>query len=119
VKHHLTTYRLDALELGYDAAHVHFCWRPFEKRSLQAQHAYRLLAEDLEKRGPLHPIITKDGHVLIGQRRVEILRRLGYTTVDAVEIDEDLDTWTGADLPRLEEFKRLLYGPGVVEAWLT
>jgi len=121
VKHHRRTYRLDHLELGFRGKHVHFTWRPYEERSEEARAAYDRLEADIRERGMLHPIITHRGHVLIGQRRVEILRKDWADLsdeVECVEIDEDVSAWTGHDVfDRLEAFKRELYGEDA-EAWV-
>ena len=120
MKHSRAIYRLDELTLGLDTPQVCFSWRPYAERGAEARAAYDALRRDLEARGPLYPIITWRGHVLIGMRRVENLRDLGYESVHAAEILEDVRTWTGHDVfVRLEDFKRELYGPGVVEAWAT
>jgi len=137
VNHHRRTYRLDELVLGFDGEHVHFTWRPYEERRPEAREGYDRLEADIRERGLLHPIITHRGHVLIGQRRVEILRKIDAEggsfhdtlaqlpmfrpawVVPCVEIDEDVSRWTAHDVfERLEAFKRQLYGADA-EAWVA
>ena len=46
------------------------------------------LKDSLKLYGLLNPItITKDNHLVAGQRRLESARQLGWTTIDAVVVD--------------------------------
>ena len=46
------------------------------------------LKDSLRRYGLLNPItLTKDYHLITGQRRLESARQLGWTTIDAVMVD--------------------------------
>ena len=46
------------------------------------------LKDSLKRYGLLNPItLTKEYHLIAGQRRLEAARQLGWTTIDAVVID--------------------------------
>lgn len=119
VKHRLTSVRLGGVELGFHGKHVDFDWRPYDERRPEARAGYDRLEQDLRLRGMRNPIIVHRGHVLIGMRRVEILRKFLHprTMLRAVEIEEDVAAWVSADIDRLQAFKRELYGDEDVDRW--
>ena len=46
------------------------------------------LKDSLKRYGLLNPItLTKDYHLIAGQRRLESARQLGWSTIDAVVVD--------------------------------
>lgn len=106
----LRFYNIDDLTLGLDVEKVSFCWRPYEERSPEARAAYDKLRDSIRRDGLLHPIIAWRGHVLVGQRRVEICRTLGHRVIPAYEITEDVSNWDRWDIKRLNRFKERMYG---------
>ena len=112
----ITTYNPWDLTLGLQAKHVSFDHRIYAARSEDARRAYDRLLADVEANGLKHPIIIFDGHVLIGMRRLEIARILGFDTIAAYEIAEDVTKWDRYDIQRLEALKRNLYPD--VDRWM-
>jgi len=108
IQYTLTTYASDELTLGFQGKTCSFDWRAFKDRTPEAQKAYLKLKEDLLARGMQDPLITFRGHVLVGQRRFEILRDV-QDRFPAYEVLEDVSMWTSQDLDRLEAFKKEVY----------
>lgn len=55
-----------------------------------------------------HPLITYKGHVLIGQRRFEIMCNR-VDEFECIEILEPVEHWTTSDIDRLTRFKESIY----------
>jgi len=95
-------------ELGFAAAHTIWKWKPYEQRNPEHRADYDRLAASIEREGVKSAVIgwthpeTGVFHVLIGQRRVEIARRLGIETVTAVGITEDIRTYWKHDIERIK-----------------
>lgn len=88
------------LILGFHGDHVDFDWKPYHQRSPEHQALHDRLLVSIFHHGVKKPVITHRGHVLVGQRRVEIARRL-YPDVklDCIEIEEDVARhWTEHDV---------------------
>jgi len=100
------TERLSDLVLGLQGERVTFCWRPYAERPASHRADYDRLVVSIYHQGIVCPLITWGSHVLIGQRRAEIGKRLGIDTVRCWRIREDVRQWHGADLLRLEALKR-------------
>lgn len=101
--------RPTALILGLHGDHVDFDWRPYWKRSPEAQKDYDALVVSLFHHGMKMPVITHKGHVLIGMRRVEIMRRIDpESKIPCVEITEDVSKWDRNDIPRLAALKKAI-----------
>lgn len=79
-----------ALELGGEFAHVHYYWRPYAERSPEEQAKFDALEASIRQRGIVNPLIVFRGHVLVGQRRCEIARKLGLLTVPVWDIQTDI-----------------------------
>lgn len=87
---------------------LRFRHRPYEERSPVAKAAYDRLREHLNEHGMLNPIITYKGHVIIGQRRFEIMRE----TVDEIhclEVMEPLHEWRVTDVTVLTNAVKRIY----------
>lgn len=111
IKYRLTEYRGDQLTLGYKGEHCAFVWRAYKERSFEARKSYNELKADLIKNGMKHPLITYEGHVLIGMRRFEIIVALHgvQSWFECYDITEDVSQWGRDDINRLEEFKQIMY----------
>ena len=96
------------MALGFQGNSVSFDWRPFDERSPSAQEAFRRLERSLLDEGLRSPLITYKGHVLVGQRRFEILRDRRSEFV-CFEVTEEVENWRGPDIERLNAFKRDVY----------
>jgi len=101
VRHERRTQPVAALRAGYRGVTVDFTFRPYEKREGEDKEAMDGLRADIKTNGIRNPLVTKDGHVLIGMRRWEIARDLGIEEVERLEITEDIDNWMAPDIDRL------------------
>jgi hypothetical protein len=108
VRHTTRVYRSCELQMGFKGKSCSFEWRPFAERSPAAQRAYKRLKASLHAQGMRYPLITYKGHVLIGQRRFEIMRDLCYQ-FECIEILEPVEDWTTPDIDRLTRFKESIY----------
>lgn len=83
-----------ALQLGTvqgQLENVTYSWRPYEERSPEAREDYDRLKASLQADGEMHnPLIIFRNCVLIGQRRCEIARDLGWTRVPCWDIQDDI-----------------------------
>ncbi len=112
IKYKLTKFRANQLKLGFKGEHCDFTWKPYDERSPEARAAYDALRADMIRVGMLRPLITYQGHVLIGMRRFEIEVSITGERVwlDCYEVMEDVSQWGRDDIDRLEEFKKQVYG---------
>lgn len=77
------------LELGGEFDTCGYVWKPRDERPPDHQQDWDRLYADMEARGELvNPLIVHRGHVLIGQRRCEIARLLGWERVPYIEVDD-------------------------------
>lgn len=102
-------YRTSNLVMGFKGYKVAFSCKVFKDRSAESQCAYLELKKDLIDNGMINPLITFQGHVLVGIRRFEILRDQ-QTVFSCYEIKEDVYHWDRDDIERLDVFKTLVYG---------
>ena len=113
IKHTKRYYYRDELSLGFRGDKVQFEHKPYHQRSPEARAAYDRLRESLMAVGMRHPLITYQGHVLIGMRRFEIMCELAgerNKTFSCLEILEDVSAWTRDDIDRLDAFKLEMFG---------
>ena len=115
VAHEYRTIPTEDLVLGFDAQLVHFEHRAFQDRREEAKIAYLALEEDLLENGLKSPLITFQGHVLVGMRRFEILCDF-RASFPCVEITEDVSAWDSDDIDRLNEFKKIIFPD--LERWI-
>ena len=108
IDHVAVNFRSVDLSLGFVGKHVSFEHRDFNDRTPEARGAYLRLKATLLRDGMRDPLITHKGHVLIGMRRFEILRRYMFQ-FPCTEIMEDVSEWTRKDIKRLNALKRELY----------
>lgn len=80
------------LTCGYTNGVINFTHRQYELRSGADHSKYDGLRTDLLHNGMRNPLITFDDHVLIGQRRFEILRDL-VPWFPCLEITDDMSKW--------------------------
>lgn len=73
--------------------------------------AYDRLRVDLQRHGLKSPLITFGDRVLVGMRRLEILRD-SRESFPCISILEDVAAWTVDDLVRLEALKSHIYPVG-------
>lgn len=109
IEHRMIVYRSEDLQNGFIGKSCSFEHIPLKQRSDDAKQAYQRLRDDLLCNGMQDPLITYQGHVLIGMRRFEILKNI-QAEFKAVEVLEDVATWTGKDIDRLQAFKKMIYG---------
>ena len=112
VDHVRTTYMVAELECGYRnrTGSVQFNHRAYDQRAESARKRYDMLRADLEKQGMINPLITKNGGVLIGMRRFEIMRGMGQEVFECLEVTENMNLWTSKDVTRFQNWKTYLYG---------
>ena len=96
---------LSALALGFQGKRISFDWRPYHLRTAAARADFDRLLVSIFHRGILKPLITYQGHVLIGQRRAEIGMRLHLGVVRVWEVQEDVSKWWKPDVARLAKLK--------------
>ena len=107
INHSYTTYTVEDLKLGFRCKNVHFSWKPYKDRFESHRKDYDRLIVSIFHYGILKPVITYQGHVLIGMRRVEILQRMSpLQSIKCCEILEDVTQWTTKDIDRLDELKK-------------
>lgn len=90
-------YHRDDLVCGYTNGVIQFRHKAFDERSSFQQRKYIALREHLKEHGQIHPIITWQGHILIGMRRFEILREW-QEWFDCDEVDDDVSQWDHTNL---------------------
>lgn len=96
-----------SLKLGYHTeGGVDFDWKPYARRTEEARRDYDRLEQSIRAHGILKPLLTYQGHVLIGMRRAEIAAKLGIESVRCWEIVDDVSKWATADLVKLDELKK-------------
>lgn len=96
---------------------------PYNPRKMSKEE-YEKLKRSIERFGYIDPLVwnKRTGNVVGGNQRLKILKELGFTVVDVVEIDIDenaekalnlaLNKISGVwDLEKLEEVLRSLEGP--------
>lgn len=108
IQYKIKLYKSADLQLGFQGNSCCFDWRPFDRRSAEAQAAYLKLKDSLHAVGVRDPLITYRGHVLVGQRRFEIMRDRVPVFV-CYEVLEKVEDWRGPDIERLDAFKREKY----------
>lgn len=99
-----TLVRLDTATatLGLDAYHTKWVWRAYADRPADHRADYDRLLVSIYHEGVKTPVIGWRGHVLVGQRRVEIARRLGIGSVEMLEIGEDVTLYWTHDVERIK-----------------
>lgn len=105
-----TRVHIDDLTLGYTGKHVDFTWSPYMKRTEQAREDYDKLVVSLFHHGMQRPCITYKNHVLIGMRRVEIIKSFkGTDWIRCIELNpmENVQEWTRDDLWKIDELKQV------------
>ena len=103
-------YHREDLECGLMISPV-LGWKhaQYEDRSPESKKQYDRLKAHLIEHGLLNPLITHRGHVLIGQRRFEIMRDRLETFL-CLEVDEDIvGEWTPRRVPILTQTVRKAY----------
>lgn len=106
IPYRIITVPIVELTLGFHGEHVDFEWRPYCRRTEEAKADYDRLLVSLWHNGMKVPPITFRRHVLIGMRRIEIMRRLNYhAIIECAEIQEDVQMWDRDDIPRLQALK--------------
>jgi len=110
IEYNLISVKSSELELGYHGSHTDFVWRPYEERSEEARADYDLLEESILKDRLQKPLITFNGHVLIGMRRLEIFwKHFGFSEeIACADILEDVYLWDRYDILRLNEMKAVI-----------
>ena len=83
---------VSALVCGYKGRELHFKHKHYSERSDAQRAMYDRLRAHLAENGMFNPIVTHKGHVLIGQRRFEIMREW-VTEIDCLEIITDIYDW--------------------------
>jgi len=107
IRHRRIEITKDSLSLGYKGKSISFEHRPYRERKDLAQADYDRLLISLFHDGMRDPLITyRAAHVLIGQRRFEIMSRLGQSMFHCADILEDVSLWGVKDIERLEAFKK-------------
>lgn len=91
----------DHLELGLIVPHTRWVWKPYAQRPAEHRADFDRLLVSVYHEGVKTPVIVRGGHVLIGQRRVEIAKRLGITTVPVLRIEEDITGYWKHDVERI------------------
>ena len=91
---------------------IQFNWCPRKMRSESGQRRMDQLEKHLREHGMINPLITYDGHVLIGMRRFEIMSEImgDDWIVPCIEVLEDIHSWTSKDVTRFQNWKTYLYG---------
>jgi len=100
------------LQLGGEFDHVHYFWRPYDRRDAAARADYDRLRESLAAAGRMvNPLIAFRDCVLIGQRRCEIARDLGWPSVPCWEILDDItaDPTPGRVLALRNQYRPVTY----------
>lgn len=103
-------YHRDELVCGLKISdEINYKHAEFHERGPSSQAQYKRLRAHLYEHGMLNPLITYRGHVLIGQRRFEIMRsRQDY--FECLEVNEDMSEWTASRVPILTQTVRKIYG---------
>lgn len=97
------------LVCGYENEHgLRFRHKSYDQRSPAAQAQYDRLKAHLSEHGMLNPIITYKGHVLIGQRRFEIVKET-QETIPTLEVLEPLHEWRVTDVTALTNAVKIIY----------
>jgi hypothetical protein len=109
-KHVRRYYTAEELTPGFKGRRITFEYRRYEERSPEARESYDALRADLEANGMRNPLITYQGHVLIGMRRFEIMCERGQRIFPCIEILEDVSEWWQDGPPKLAALKRTYYG---------
>lgn len=105
-----TTRNPNDLTLGLELPHVGYTWRPYDERLPEHREDYDKLKEDMVRSGGLaNPLIVFRDAVLIGMRRCEIARALGWEAVPCLEITEDISR--DRDASRVLALRDQLYEP--------
>ena len=95
---------VDGLDGGFHGDHVDFELLPYDQRDHEHQASHDALEADIAANGIRNPLITHRGRVLVGQRRLEIARKLGIDMVKCLEISEEVAHWDREDVyVRLEK----------------
>ena len=109
VPHTFTTYKANELTPGFKGRRISFEHKPYEKRSEAARASYDELRVSLIEHGMTNHLITYQGHVLIGQRRYEIMCERGMTMFPCIEIQEDVSEWWRDGTAKLDALKARYY----------
>lgn len=81
-------------------------------RSVHDQRRFETLRQHVKEHGMLNPLITYQGHVLIGMRRFEILQDQ-MESFECLEVTENINNWTSMDITRFQNWKTETYGSEV------
>lgn len=84
--------RCDDLVCGYKGKEIEFKHKAYRDRSRTERARYDSLRDHLRDNGMLNPVCTFQGHVLVGQRRFEIMRYYA-DEIATIEVEQDLYEW--------------------------
>ena len=104
VEHVEKIYKAKDLQPGFIGRSCSFEFRDLEARSPTGQIRFEQLRTHLELHGMIDPLITHQGHVLIGMRRFDILKDK-QEEFKCLEVTEDVATWTSKDITRFQNWK--------------
>ena len=99
---------------------LHFRHKYIKDRKPEQQVYFDKLIASLWRYGSKNPLITFQGHILIGHSRWEIMLKFNPDYVfDCLEITEDVYKWDRNDIKRLQDFKMAIYErpPNFKEIW--
>jgi len=105
IQYQMEVWDLDDLIIGYEGKVTRFGYLPYEKRVRKDLADYHRLMQNIAVYGIKKPLITFTNHVLVGQRRAEIGKRLGIPTVTVWRLTEDIDRWMPKDMHRIDILK--------------
>lgn len=100
----------ETAELGLKGENVYWAWKPYEDRLPAHQADYDRILVSIYHHGVRQPVICWENHVLIGQSRVEIARRLGIKSVPALQIEEDARLYWKHDIARIDRHLKPVAG---------
>lgn len=102
------TQRTDALVCGFRGREVEFKHKAYEERSGAQRAMYDRLRAHLAEHGMKNPIVTYKGHVLIGQRRFEVMKET-EAEIDCLEFTGDLHEWPIARVTEITNAVKRIY----------
>ena len=105
-------YNIKVLEPGYQNDVIGFHFKGYDNYSDRQKSDYDNLESNILRVGVTNPLITWRGHVLIGQRRLMIIKahpdKLGHI-VRCLEVDQDMSTWGHSSVSNLVGSVRRIY----------
>jgi hypothetical protein len=109
VKHCIRVYRQRDLVQGFKGKACSFEFTPMDQCSPTGRARFEKLRDDLRRYGMKHPLITYQGHILIGMRRFEVVQEW-EEEFTCVEVLEQVENWVTADIVRLNNFNATICG---------